>query len=233
MFEYDEEWLAIMRGTHDLMNLNPRGRPLPGMGALRRGADPADVNTVREALAARGGAEVPQNFAPTAPAYHDPAGAGGGPGFKTPKPRGRMPTQHVRNPQTEALLGMLGLPYNLDHGQAGATPNGQRGSGFGPGFGSGSAGAGPRTLQGFPIEPPGVSAGAGQGPLPPPPPRPVTDEQVAAAMANPEEIDLGDDLDEDDPDAREAGADGPAGPAAGSGLGPSKELLEDPMFKPI
>jgi hypothetical protein len=29
-FEYDEEWLAIMRSTHDVINLERRHRPLPG-----------------------------------------------------------------------------------------------------------------------------------------------------------------------------------------------------------
>ncbi len=28
--QYDEEWLAILRGTHHLMSLNRRAKPLPG-----------------------------------------------------------------------------------------------------------------------------------------------------------------------------------------------------------
>lgn len=27
---YDEEWLAVLRGTHHLLSLHPRPRPLPG-----------------------------------------------------------------------------------------------------------------------------------------------------------------------------------------------------------
>lgn len=56
---------------------------------------------------AAGGARIPDNFAPTAPAY-DPSN----PAMQ----RGRMPTEMLRNPQTVALLDMLGLPYNLDRG---------------------------------------------------------------------------------------------------------------------
>ncbi len=57
------------------------------MGALRRGPNPEDVLYVREAMAARGGPEVPRNFAPTAP------------GHDGRTRRGVMPTRPVRNPQ--------------------------------------------------------------------------------------------------------------------------------------
>ena len=36
VLEYDEEWLAIMRSTHHLVNLRSGHMPLPGMGALRQ-----------------------------------------------------------------------------------------------------------------------------------------------------------------------------------------------------
>ncbi|KAK9903387.1 hypothetical protein WJX75_004587 [Coccomyxa subellipsoidea] len=102
VFSYDEEWLAILRTTHSLLSLDRKAVPLPGMGALRRGPNLEDVQYVGEALAARGGPEVPHNFMPTAP------------GHDGRQRRGVMPTHAVRNPQTVALLEMLGLPYNLD-----------------------------------------------------------------------------------------------------------------------
>jgi hypothetical protein len=118
VLEYDEEWLAVMRSTHQLTNLSSVHRPLPvglkseseGEVPLKksRGPDPADVAFVRDLVEARGGSiKVPNGFVQTAKPH---GGGGGKPGW-----RGRMPTKHVRNPQTEALLGMLGLPYNLDH----------------------------------------------------------------------------------------------------------------------
>jgi len=60
------------------------------------------VAYVRAALAARGGAAVPDNFEPTEPG---PSGRGA---------PGRMPQAARRSPQTQAFLEMLGLPYNLD-----------------------------------------------------------------------------------------------------------------------
>ena len=66
---------------------------LVGMGALRRGPNPEDVQYVREALAAKGGPEVPHNFMPTAP------------GHDGRQRRGVMPTHAVRNPQVR--LGFL------------------------------------------------------------------------------------------------------------------------------
>eukprot|EP00955_Chlamydomonas_euryale_P116253 366406-Chlamydomonas_euryale.AAC.16 len=208
VFEYDEEWLAILRTTHGLMNLQRRHRALPGMGGLRAGPDAADVAAVRSALGARGGAAIPLNFEPTAPAYTAPPN----PGFKVAPPRGRMPTTAVRNPQTVALLSMLGLQYNLEP-QAVA---GQPGSG------------GSTTSYNMPGVPPG---------LPPPPARPVTAEQVAAAMDNPEEIDLGDDLEDgvDDVNASDGnGGSDTAAVGAMAGATPGAGALAyDPMFQAL
>ncbi len=100
-FQYDAEWLAVLRATHDATSLAVRP---PAPPPAPRPPCAAEVDAVRALLAARGGAAVPPNFAPTAPAH-----AGGG------EPRGgRMPREALRNPQTVALLEMLGLPYNLD-----------------------------------------------------------------------------------------------------------------------
>ena len=83
-----------------------------GMGGARARASEADAAFVRAALAARGGAAVPDNFQATAP------GPSGRPG--------RMPQAAQRSPQTTAFLELLGLPYNLEPALAlrgdGATP---------------------------------------------------------------------------------------------------------------
>lgn len=52
--QYDEEWLAVLRSTHNLMSLQRRPQPLPGMGHLRQGAAPQDRQFVREAVARQG-----------------------------------------------------------------------------------------------------------------------------------------------------------------------------------
>ena len=82
-----------------------------------------------------------------------------------------MPSDHIRNPQTEAFLQMLQLPYNLDHGRK------QQPSAGGGAFDlqqqrllSGGQSSGP---------PGGVGGGSA---LPPPPARPVTDAQVGASV---------------------------------------------------
>jgi hypothetical protein len=63
------------------------------------GAAPADVAFVEEALQKAGGPTVPTNFVQTAPAY-DP---------QSRAKRGNMPRVDLHNPQTTALLDMLGL----------------------------------------------------------------------------------------------------------------------------
>ena len=115
-----------------------------------------------------------------------------------------MPTEHIRNPQTEALLDMLKLPYNLEHRQQ------------------------QQQHQEFNYRPTTeqerLLSGSSSKPLPPPPERPVTDAQVVAALSNPEEIDLGEEDDGDDGEGREK--DGGAGGAGGVDQ-------DDPMFQPL
>ncbi len=64
------------------------------MGQLRSGPRPADLDFVRQALAARGGAAIPHNFAVTAPPYDPAAG----------QRKGRMPQRHERNPQVRVCV---------------------------------------------------------------------------------------------------------------------------------
>lgn len=106
-FSYDEEWLAVLRATHSCMSLSRAPVALPA--GAPAGVAPQDMQAVRELLAAQpGGARVPNNFSPTAPAH-----AAGVP----ERMQGTMPRAAVRNPQTVALLALLGLPYNLDQSQ--------------------------------------------------------------------------------------------------------------------
>jgi hypothetical protein len=233
--EYDPEWLAVLRGTHHLMNLQRRPRSLPAFGGSRQGAREADLRAVREALEARGawlcrrrrplalrtllargwlqragnpgalllpphrahpargrpgpdpllpapppagGPAVPDNFSPTAPAY-DPQGSR----------RGAMPPAPLRNPQTVALLALLGLDYNLDHAQ-----QGQGGARQGQGQGRSAFAA--------------AAAASGGG--------------LAAAAANPEEIDIGDEDEEAEGQAQGLG--GGAAAAAGFSLANPEEI---------
>ncbi len=75
-----------------------------GMGGTRSAVSNAQLQQLKEKLQQQNSGAIPLNFVPTAPG-HDPS---------TPNPKGRMPRQSPRNPQTERFLEMLGLPYNLD-----------------------------------------------------------------------------------------------------------------------
>jgi hypothetical protein len=81
------------------------------------GAKQEDVDFVKAALQQRGGAAIPNNFVPTVEAY-TPSG---------PK-KGRMPTGHIRSPQTTALLDLVGVPYDLDHSAPVSVNAGMRGT---------------------------------------------------------------------------------------------------------
>ena len=124
-----------------------------------------------------------------------------------------MPTEHIRNPQTEALLEMLKLPYNLDHRQ-----NQNQRIDFGT---SAEQERQERLLSG------------GSQPLPPPPMRSVTDAQVVAALSNPEEIDLDDGEDgNDDKEAREEDMGGVVR-AGEVQVDQCSVDQDDPMFQPL
>lgn len=71
-------------------------RCLAGMGASRGGPGEGDVQYVRQALAARGGPQVPHNFAQTAPGHDGTAR------------RGRMPQSSPRSPQV-GFTGILSI----------------------------------------------------------------------------------------------------------------------------
>lgn len=67
--------------------------------AVLAGPAPADVAFVAEALQKAGSSTIPTNFVQTALAY-DP---------QSRAKRGNMPRVDLQNPQTTALLNMLGL----------------------------------------------------------------------------------------------------------------------------
>ncbi|KXZ49477.1 hypothetical protein GPECTOR_21g703 [Gonium pectorale] len=220
---YDEEWLAVLRSTHAMTNLRFQHAPLPGMGSLRTGPRPEDVQFVRRALAERGTSRIPDNFAATAAPYDPVAQAG--------QRKGRMPQRHERNPQTVALMEMLGLPYNLDHADvrgSGAPPADGRGAGA---AGGSSRGAGSRAFGavgaaaaigsaagGRAGQQPGGRAPLSLAPQPLEPPRPRAMAAPVALAPNPEEIDLGD-LDDEEAEAAGPPQEARQGPQAGDGDG--------------
>ena len=73
-----------------------------GMGGFRDEVTADGVAWISQALQKVGGSKIPSNFQRTAP-VHTPQAK-----------RGSMPRQARRNPQTEALLKLLDLPYNLE-----------------------------------------------------------------------------------------------------------------------
>ena len=75
---------------------------MAGNRPKREGPLQADLDFVQQQLAANGAA-VPDNFSPTAPSQ-----------AQLGRKRGQMPTDIPRNPQTLALMGLIGREYNLD-----------------------------------------------------------------------------------------------------------------------
>ena len=116
---YDQEWLAVLRATHNLTSLQPRPPPPPPPESVTA-EQISHVQSLLETVV-EGNNKVPLNFQPTAPAY-----------VEGDKRRGRMPQTSPRNPQTVAFFEMLGLDYNLDHmpihGGFGGQGQGQRSS---------------------------------------------------------------------------------------------------------
>lgn len=122
VLSYDAEWLAVLRSTHSMLSLQRHVPQRPGTWLLmvthnsayatdmqRVGPTPEATAFIDAALATNG-AHIPTNFAKTVPEA--------GP---DPPNRGRMPTSNPRNPQTEALLRLIGCEWNLgdDHGLEG------------------------------------------------------------------------------------------------------------------
>ncbi|CAO2831862.1 unnamed protein product [Amaranthus hypochondriacus] len=95
---YDEEWLAITRAFNSAIPLTKRPADLRSVHADKEGA----LQWVRTKLLTRGA--KPFEFTQTAPCY-DPSQSA----------NTRLSAEHFQNPQTEALLKFLELPYLLDN----------------------------------------------------------------------------------------------------------------------
>lgn len=105
--QFDEEWLAIIRETHGIMNLSRSPTRFPTAFASPPPAATEHRAAVAEALASAGGPTVPKDgFARTVD-----AGKRG---------QGNMPTSIPRNPQSEAVLRLIGQPWNLGGEEASA-----------------------------------------------------------------------------------------------------------------
>ncbi|KAJ3153659.1 lariat debranching enzyme [Geranomyces michiganensis] len=103
---YDEEWLAIMRATHDLFSASKEQKKVPEDSEIaRRIAE--DLQWVQENVP---DLRVPHNFVITSPAHVPPAN----PGSKAP--RATRSGKPYLNPQTTALCELLGLKNNINVG---------------------------------------------------------------------------------------------------------------------
>ena len=188
VLSYDAEWLSILKTTHNLTSLHPRPPPPPPPESVTE----AQITEIQAVLAAMSGTsgdsgQIPLDFQPTAPAYSVQED-----GHRS----GRMPQRAVRNPQTVALFQLLGLDYNLDHGNAGG---GMMGGGIGAGAGGVPAVLNPEEID---LD---LNSDEDEG----------EDGGRASEMEmieNPEEIELGDDEDEDEDEqgGRESGGIDPA-----------------------
>lgn len=98
-FMHDEEWLAITRAYHPYFPLTRQ--PMQLRNSLNLDAQ---RQWVQNRLAERG-SSISTNFTMTAPPYQ----------ANQPRGRASQAPGHVRNPQTEAFLELLELPYLLDH----------------------------------------------------------------------------------------------------------------------
>ena len=113
-FCYDAEWLAIMRSFHGIVSTTRAPVNLPGGGSLRTGPSAEDRQWVEQRLLARGGATIPANFVVTAPPHAMP-------GVQRGVGCGPCGVPHASaaaiNPQTMELMNLLELPYNLHPAQ--------------------------------------------------------------------------------------------------------------------
>lgn len=101
-FHYDEEWLLILRKTHEIIKFTSGHVNIPNN--IRSITD-EDKDIVEKNFKSNG-LKIPNNFIHNAPG-HVP---------EKDKKRGNMPLNDVRNPQTIEFLNKLKLNYNLNYG---------------------------------------------------------------------------------------------------------------------
>ncbi|TPX70246.1 hypothetical protein SpCBS45565_g01870 [Spizellomyces sp. 'palustris'] len=104
-FTYDEEWLAIVRATHDLFSLSSEQKKVPEDAEIaRRIAE--ELEWVHEHITGiDDGLRIPQNFAMTAPAYIS--------GQQSSRKKTK-PAPPYLNPQTVRFCELLNLPNMIN-----------------------------------------------------------------------------------------------------------------------
>ena len=113
VFSYDEEWLAVLRETHDMLALSRRPTRFPTAFNAAPEVSREHRDAVSQALANSGGSEIPADgFVQTV----DP----------TKRGQGSPPTSIPPNPQTMHVLKLLGREWNL-----GGEANDQKGESWG------------------------------------------------------------------------------------------------------
>jgi Lariat debranching enzyme, C-terminal domain len=127
---YDEEWLAILRETHGMMNLRrgPTRFPTPLAAAPAVAPEPrAAVAAALDDAAGNAGAGANGAEASSSGGGGRVRGAIPPEGFTQTvdagkRGQGESPRAVPRNPQTEAVLRLIGRPWNLSHEDAARVP---------------------------------------------------------------------------------------------------------------
>ncbi|KAJ3208628.1 hypothetical protein HDU67_006624 [Dinochytrium kinnereticum] len=99
---YDEEWLAIMRATHEYMTLGREQKMLPTQEEMTKRVE-KELEWIRENVP-EGGLKIPQNFCMTTPPHSE----------EHMKRRMADLAFPVQNPQTIALCELIGLKSNIN-----------------------------------------------------------------------------------------------------------------------
>ena len=98
--EYDLEWLAVLRKTHDLSSANRKYRVQVPRDGMESAVPDTEIEWIRERL--EGDVAIPENFEATVPPYVEPP-----PGQRSLPP----PLPRMGNPQTDRLLDLLQLEH--------------------------------------------------------------------------------------------------------------------------
>lgn len=100
--EYDAEWLAIIRKTHNMLCTERRKVDMPADFVEISNSEINDIKKRLEDRHCSEGLAIPDNFSQTVSSYHDPMFG-----------RNCPPLPMMGNPQTDSLLGALGLEHLL------------------------------------------------------------------------------------------------------------------------
>ncbi|KAJ3013066.1 lariat debranching enzyme [Thoreauomyces humboldtii] len=112
---YDEEWLAIVRATNDLLSLTKVQAKVPADDEIKTRID-AERAWIKEHVSSReNGLLIPQNFSMTAPAYVAPP-----PGTRSSRPPSFRPGPAYLSPQMTEFCALIGIPNFIN--QKGLAP---------------------------------------------------------------------------------------------------------------